>query len=261
MTVDQLPDSLREPLAALLFSLADDKLMLGHRNADWTGLAPILEEDIAFSSLSQDELAHALTLYQLLADLLGTTADRLAYGRRAEEYRCGRLLERADEFNWATAICRNFFCDHFDALRLARLAQSSWTPLAQLAGRLAAEEQLHVQHVDSWLRRLGRGDPESRQRMQAALTALAPEAAMLWEPTPGSEHLEAAGVYPLLAGASFADWQQDLQGRAAEAGLQLRLEPPPPDLRGGRRGQHDVGFAALLEEMTEVYRVEPEAAW
>src|SRR5262245_63515719 len=107
--------------------------MLGHRNADWTGLAPILEEDIAFSSLSQDELAHATALYQMVAGMLGTSADKLAYGRKPEEYRCAQLVELSDEFNWATAIGRNFFCDHFDAGRLARLAQSAYTPLAQLA--------------------------------------------------------------------------------------------------------------------------------
>src|SRR6516162_586424 len=99
----QLADDLKKPLADLLLSVADDKLMLGHRNADWTGLAPILEEDIAFSSLAQDELAHASALYQVVGGLLGTTADKLAYGRRPDEYRCAPLVELSDEFNWATA--------------------------------------------------------------------------------------------------------------------------------------------------------------
>ena len=108
--MDRLTDDLRQPLAQLLLSVADDKFLLGHRNADWTGLAPILEEDIAFSSLAQDELSHATALYQLAAELLGTTADKLAFGRKPEEYRCAQLVELSDEFNWATALCRNFFC-------------------------------------------------------------------------------------------------------------------------------------------------------
>ena len=258
--MDALPDPLRRPLADLLLALADDKFILGHRNADWTGLAPILEEDIAFSSLAQDELAHALTLYQMVAGLVGGTADKLAYGRKPEEYRCAQLVEPSDDFDWATAIARNFFCDHFDALRLARLSRSLYTPLAQLTGRLAAEEQIHVEHVDSWVRRLGRGGDDSRRRMQAALDALAPQAAMLWETTPGQEQLEEAGIYPRDEPASFERWRQQLERLVAEAGLRLRLAPPA-DAVGGRRGQHGPAFGPLLDELTEVYRVEPEAAW
>ena len=62
----------------LLLSIADDKLILGHRNSDWTGLGPILEEDIAFSALAQDDIAHALALYEVIAARTDTTADASA---------------------------------------------------------------------------------------------------------------------------------------------------------------------------------------
>src|SRR5262245_6245404 len=167
--MDKVPNELKQPLVELLLSVADDKFILGHRNADWTGLAPILEEDIAFSSLSQDEISHATVLYQIAANLLGTTPDRLAYARKPEEYRCAELVEMSDEFNWAVAVCRNFFCDHLDFLRLGRLAQSSYTPVAHLAGRLVEEEQIHIDHVDSLMKRLGRGSEEAHDKMQSAL--------------------------------------------------------------------------------------------
>jgi ring-1,2-phenylacetyl-CoA epoxidase subunit PaaC len=259
--VDQLSDELRQPLTELLLSVADDKFVLGHRNADWTGLAPILEEDIAFSSLAQDEIAHATALYEMVAGLVSASPDKLAFGRRPEEYRCAPLVEVSDEFNWATAICRNFFCDHFDFLRLHRLAQSRYTPLAQLAGRLAAEEQIHVEHIDSWVRRLGRSGDEAKRRMHAALDALGPHATMLLEPSQGMEVLEAEGIYPVGAVGLFDSWSQELRRVASDAGLRLALQPPPADAVGGRRGRHSAAFAALLDELTEVYRIEPEAAW
>ncbi len=142
---------LKEPFADLLLSLADDKFILGHRNSDWTGLAPILEEDIAFSSLAQDEIAHAKALYELIGGLLGRYADELAFGRGLEAYRCATIVELPDEFDWATAICRQLFCNRFDALRLARLARSTHKPRADLTGRLAAEQRIHVEHADSWV--------------------------------------------------------------------------------------------------------------
>jgi ring-1,2-phenylacetyl-CoA epoxidase subunit PaaC len=258
--MESLADEFRQPLVQLLLSVADDKFMLGHRNADWTGLAPILEEDIAFSSLSQDEVAHASALYQMVADLLGTKPDTLAFGRKPEEYRCAKLVEMSDEFNWATALCRNFFCDHFDRLRLQRLARSAYTPLAQLAARLAAEEQVHVEHTDSWVRRLGQGGDQAHGRMQEALNALAPWAWSLVEPTEGLAQLEAAGIYPQMEPDMVTRWCGELQQVAQDAGLQLNLEAGT-EAFGGRRGRHSAAFLPLLDELTEVYRVEPEAAW
>jgi ring-1,2-phenylacetyl-CoA epoxidase subunit PaaC len=259
--METLPEPLRQPFVQVLLSIADDKFMLGHRNADWTGLAPILEEDIAFSSLAQDELAHASALYQMAADLLGTKADTLAFGRKPEEYRCAQIVELSDGFNWAQALCRNLFCDHFDWLRLQRLALSCYTPVAHLATRLAAEEQIHVEHTDSWMLRLGRGSDEAHRRIQEALHSLAPLAPGLFEPTEGLDLLEAASVYPSQEPDLFAQWSGELQEVVRTAGLDLKLQPLAADFAGGRHGRHSEGFLALLDELTEVYRIEPEAAW
>jgi ring-1,2-phenylacetyl-CoA epoxidase subunit PaaC len=259
--VDDLKEQFKRPLANLLLSVADDKFVLGHRNADWTGLAPILEEDIAFSSLAQDELAHASALYQIAAGLLNAKIDTLAYGRKPSEYSCAQIVELSDEFDWAMAIARNFFCDHFDFCRLNRLAASAYSPVAQLAGRLVGEEKIHVDHVDSWIKRLGQGSDEARRRVEEALGELTDAAVMLFEPFVGLEQLETAGIYPGDSESMFRDWSGALGRVAAEAGVRLELGAPGSDMAGGRRGQHSDAFPALLDELTEVYRIEPGAAW
>ncbi|MBW7904640.1 MAG: phenylacetate-CoA oxygenase subunit PaaC [Phycisphaerae bacterium] len=257
----ELPAELRPPLVELLLSAADDKFILGHRNADWTGLAPILEEDIAFSSLAQDDLAHAAALYDFICGLTGDNANRLAYGRRPAEYRCAALVELADEFDWAVAIARQFLCDHFEMLRLGRLARSAYPPLAELARRMLAEERLSLGHADQWVIRLGRAADDAPARMQAALDRLAPLAVELFEPTAGMDALESAGVYPHDAPSMYDLWEASVRNIVQEAGLRIDLRPPPPDFRGGRSGKRSPLFADLLAELTEVYRVEPEAAW
>src|SRR5215212_6864840 len=68
-------------LVGLLLSAADDEFVLGYRNSEWTGIAPMLEDDVAFSSMAQDEIGHARLFYGLLADRLGADADQVAYGR------------------------------------------------------------------------------------------------------------------------------------------------------------------------------------
>jgi ring-1,2-phenylacetyl-CoA epoxidase subunit PaaC len=259
--MQSVPDQLKPALTTLLLALADDKLLLGHRNSDWTGLGPILEEDIAFSHLAQDEMAHAQAMYELLGSVLGKSADELAFGRKPEDYRCASIVEVADEFDWATALARKFFCDHFDVLRLQRMSNSAWKPLADLTRRILDEEQLHVDHTDGWMIRLGRGTKESRDRMQTALDALGPIATWLFEPFDGLKALIDAKIYP---GSDFtmADaWTEALQSVLKEAGLTVTIEFGSPDEHGGRRGVHTPHLKELLDEMCEVWRLEPGAAW
>lgn len=257
--MDKLPDGLRQPLVELLLSLADDKFILGHRNADWTGLAPILEEDIAFSALAQDDLAHASALYELVATLTEGNADAIAFGRRPEEYRCAAIVTLSDEFDWAVAIVRQFLCDHFDYLRLSRMSASQFKPLADLAAKMQAEEALSLGHADDWVVRLGQASGDAPARMRAAVERVTPHLYDLFEPTVGLAELEANGIYPAQPGGMEAAWREIVSNVLDAARL-------PPNLTlharaGGRSGIHPPGFSAVLDELAEVYRVEPDARW
>lgn len=258
--MQDIAPNLKGPLVELLLSLADDKFILGHRNADWTGLAPMLEEDIAFSSLAQDDLAHALAIYQFIADLTGDNADRLAYGRQPQEYRCAGLVELPDEFDWAFAIGRQFLCDHFEQVRLGRLSQSAHQPLRELSLRMLAEERLSLGHADQWVVRLGQSSDDARGRLQAALGKLVVPACELCEPARGQTELEAAGIYP-ATGDIFAQWSAAVSNVLEAADLEGELKRPPAGFTGGRTGKRTAAFAALHDELTEVFRVEPQAKW
>jgi len=256
-----LPEQHVRPLTQLLLALADDKLVMGHRNSDWTGLGPILEEDIAFSHLAQDDIAHAQAIYQFLAPIANRTADQLAFDRAPGEFRCASIVELPDEFDFAFAIARQCFVSTFNRIRLERLSHSNVKHLAALAKRIAAEEQLHVDHTMSWMNHLARGTAESNAKLQSALHRLAPHAPMLWEQTEGQQTLCDAGVDPGCGPELFNDWRDSLQRAAREAGLNLELNVPDPNARGGRRGTHTPHLKELLDEMCEVWRLEPDAAW
>lgn len=254
---DQRPPALVE----LLLSLADDKFFHGCRNSDWTGLGPILEEDIAFSALAQDDIAHAKAIYEFIAERTGDNADRLAYGRKPAEYRCAAIVTLPDEFDWALAVVRQFFCDHFDELRIQRLAHSSDKPLSQLAERMLAEERLALGHADGWIVRLARGTEESCERVYKAISSLTPLACQLFEPTDGAAELESTGLYPPLKHEMFEMWSIRVESVLDKAGLETDLRPPPQGFQGGRHGRHSAHFQDWLDEICEVYRGEPGAAW
>src|SRR5919199_189065 len=157
----------REALAELLLALADDEFVLGYWDSEWTGIAPVLEEDVAYSSIAQDEIGHARALYELLAQLAGRPADDIAYDRSPEGFRQAQLLD-LDRDDWARSIARRYLYDTADAVRLAALSRSAYAPLANLLGKVRREEAYHLQHFDAWLRRLA-GNPEGRPRLAPVL--------------------------------------------------------------------------------------------
>jgi ring-1,2-phenylacetyl-CoA epoxidase subunit PaaC len=134
----------------LLLPIADDELVLGWRNSEWTGIAPFLEEDVAFSSIAQNEIGHARALYQLVAEELGTTADEVAFDRSPDEYRCSRLVQLRLVPDWAQTIARHYLYEDADARRLEELKASDDPEVAGLAAKIDREEAYHRMHAQMW---------------------------------------------------------------------------------------------------------------
>ena len=162
--------------AQLLLAIADDELVLGWRDSEWTGVAPFLEEDVAFSSIAQNEIGHARALYELAARDLGTTADELAFDRKPEEYRCAQLVELRLP-GWEHTIARHYLYEAADAERLERLKASDDEELAGLAAKIDREEVYHRMHAEMWFDRL-----KDEPRFTAALEELRPLAAAIADP-------------------------------------------------------------------------------
>jgi ring-1,2-phenylacetyl-CoA epoxidase subunit PaaC len=168
--------------AQLLLAIADDELILGWRDSEWTGIAPFLEEDVAFSSIAQNEVGHARALYELAARDLGTTADELAFDRRPEEYRCAQLVElRLPE--WERTIARHYLYEQADQERLEQLKASDDQEVAGLAAKIDREEVYHRLHAQMWFDRL-----QDEPRFAAALEELRPLAAAVAEPSLRNGH-------------------------------------------------------------------------
>lgn len=195
----------REALVAYLLAWADDELVLGHRDSEWTGFAPQIEEDVAFSSIAQDEIGHAALLYGLIAELAGDDPDRLALRRAAGEYRHAALLERPNG-DWAHTIARHYLYDLADSCRIDALSDSLYGPLAAASRKMAREEHYHQMHGSAWWERLRDGTPQSRARLVAATRAVLPPAMDVFGETPGERGLVAAAILPCPSGALLAEW-------------------------------------------------------
>ena len=244
-------------LGELLRSMADDEFVIGFSDSEWTGIAPLLEEDVAMSSLAQDELGHAAALYGLLGRLIGGDPDALAYDRQPEAYRHCRLVDHG-RGDWAMTIARRYLYDSADAVRLEALAAGSWAPLAELVGKLIREERYHRMHAGAWLDRLARNRGDARARLLAALRELEPDAATVFAPLPDEPALLDAGIMAAPMAKLEARWRASIGPVFAE--LDLPMPPPAHDPERGRL-DHGEAFLWLWGEFTSVRRTEPGVTW
>jgi ring-1,2-phenylacetyl-CoA epoxidase subunit PaaC len=203
-----------------LLGLADDELVLGWRDSEWTGIAPMLEEDVAFSSIAQNEIGHARAVYELVAGPDGD-ADALAFDRKPEEYRCAPLVE-LHLLDWARTIARRWLYEVADEIRITALKDDPDSAVAGLAAKIDREEAYHRMHAEMWHERL-REEP----RFQAAVEELWPYA---------------LGVLP-------AELRGELVSRVGLA-----------EVDAIERGTHTDDLTPLWEEMTIVRRSAPTGA-
>ena len=214
--------------ADLLLAIADDELFLGWRDSEWTGIAPFLEEDVAFSSIAQNEIGHARALYELVAAELGTTADELAFDRAPDEYRCSPLVQLR-RLEWARTIARRWLYETADEIRLDALKSSDDPEVSGVAAKMDREEAYHRMHAEMWIDRLMSAE-EGRPKLDEAVDEL----------------------WPYALGMLDDELRPELRRRIEE-----RLGRDLPDVEPVPRTVHEAELSELWEEMTSVRRSEP----
>ncbi len=250
------PHGVREYLLAF----ADDEHLMGQQHTEWIGVAPFLEEDLAFSSIGQDELGHAALLYELVLDMEGIEAtdpalDILAFARPSGDYRCCHLVEYATH-DWAEALARHWIYDTFETMRWQLVAGSSLPKLASVAHKALREEAFHRRHADALLDKL-LAAPEARDRILEALGAVWALVEGLCEPVEGEAQAIREGVAAAPTDSLLEPLQQALGERF---GCSDSMGPPSANSQH-RRTVRSADFEPLLSRMREVLDFDPEAVW
>lgn len=244
-----------EHIKNLILRMADDELIIGHRSSEWTGIGPILEEDIAFSSMAQDKIGHALANYSILQkEFQMPEPDLLAFFRKENEMLNCQFTELPiGEYDFS--LVRHFLFDHADFLRYEMLSSSSFTPLAQLSKKIKGELKYHILHGDTWLVRLGNGTEESHARMQSSLNEQWNHALGIFEPSDHEAQLISENVFD---GEKMLreKWLEKISAVIEKANLKMPATSSP--VYGGRKGYHTEHLAPMLKEMSEVISSEAE---
>jgi ring-1,2-phenylacetyl-CoA epoxidase subunit PaaC len=255
----------RDPAVQYLLRLGDLCLIHAQRLGEWSGHAPILEEDIALTNMALDLIGQARALLTR-AGQVGAAADasaplfdedQLAFLRDERDYLNPTLVElpRGD---FAFTVLRNAMVATFLRLMWTRLAQSSDAELAAIAGKAVKEARYHEQHAGDWVVRLGDGTEESARRMATAVDTLWRYHAELFDADAIDEAAAASGLGPRWSDLRD-DWQAAMHPLLAEAGL--TLPKPSAFLSTGRRGVHSEHMGFLLADLQTLQRTFPGGVW
>ncbi|MBC6491775.1 1,2-phenylacetyl-CoA epoxidase subunit PaaC [Flavihumibacter stibioxidans] len=278
--------------------LADNALILGHRNSEWTGHGPNLEQDIAISNIALDLVGQARNLYQYAAEqynnyrdelsgLITSPAfnqvqgpideDDLAYLRDVNEFRNNLLVEQPNG-DWAKTILRQFLFSCYQQLLYERMKQSADLQLAAIAEKSLKEVLYHVRWSGEWVIRLGDGTEESKRRMQEAIASLWKFTGELFIAASFEKALASAPTAPAAStGAPGSPMETSLAGLvpAPESLKETWLEKVAGTFRlatldmpanswmqqGGKDCIHTEHLGFLLAEMQYLQRAYPGSEW
>ncbi|MEC5424078.1 phenylacetate-CoA oxygenase subunit PaaC [Virgibacillus sp. C22-A2] len=250
-------------LTELLYQLADDDFIVSFRGSEWLGLAPHIEADVAYSSITQNTMGHAVMYYNLLEELGAGDADALAHERSPEERRNSIYLEKRngegsylDEpyYDWALTVVRNYFYEVFKKVKLEAVALSSYQPLANIAQKVLMEQPYHLAHWKMWLKQLQDSTEDAQTRIQARIEQAWNEFGDAFELGPEKKRMK---EFELIAGDLKAKWLKEVTAT---------LNNPPSrtiskKLGCGRNGEHTADLKHALETFAEVYNSDTEAVW
>ncbi|MEJ8835027.1 1,2-phenylacetyl-CoA epoxidase subunit PaaC [Ramlibacter sp. AN1133] len=247
------------PQLQYLLRIGDTALILAQRLGEWTGHAPVLEEDIALANMALDLIGQcrAVLAHAGAVEGAGHDEDQLAFLREERDYRNVTLVElpRGD---FAFTVVRNTMMATFFKLLWQRLAASGDNELAAIAGKAVKEARYHQQHAADWLVRLAGGTAESRQRTEKALADLWPYHAELFAPDAVDEHAAQTGLGPRWSELR-EPWLTDMAQILEEAGL--ALPETVPFLSTGKQGVHSEHMGFILADLQHLQRAYPGGVW
>ncbi len=247
-----------EAARELLLAFADDEHLMGQQHTEWIGVAPFLEEDLAFSSIGQDELGHSVSLYEIVCELDGVepsdaAIDALAYDRDAAAYRSCALTEMVTT-DWATALVRHWIYDTVEQLRWNLVSSSSIVALGEAAERASREETYHRMHANALIDSL-LGSPNARAKILAALESISGLIAGLLGPTLGEDD----AVDHRVLSSPLSTLREHVEAAVQERfGVSWSMDSPADHPRGPQRSD---SFGPLMTRMREVIDYDPEATW
>lgn len=250
---------MNQALYKYLVLLGDNALIHSQRLMEWTSKAPNLEDDIAISNLSLDNLGRARSFYQYASSLNNQqqTEDQLAFLRSEREF-TNYLIYELPIGDFGFSISRLLLTSVYEDLLFQSLSQSSDNILSGLSIKINKECKYHIRYAAEWFKILSLGTNESRSRIIQSINLLWPYTQELFEAIQSDVSLIDQKII-LDPQILRNQWYETIEDILNASSLQV------PDIafshKGGRAGFHTEHLGHLLCEMQYLQKSYPNASW
>ncbi|MEX0722110.1 MAG: 1,2-phenylacetyl-CoA epoxidase subunit PaaC [Balneolaceae bacterium] len=260
MSTETKKNTKQQAFLTYLLRLADDRLILGQRMAEWCGHGPELEEDLAMANIALDQIGHATALYKCAAEIedVGHDEDHFAYFRDDQDFTNLQLCE-LPKGDFGFTIARQFLFSAFSYFQYERLKDAKDEQFGGMIQKHLKEIKYHLRHTREWVLRLGDGTEESHDRIQESFDEL-------WMYTDELFYMDAVDEVMMEEGLgvdleSFrSEWKTLVEDTLTEATLTV----PNWDqfmMTGSRKGVHTEHLGRILAQMQFLRRSQPDAEW
>nr|WP_248647576.1 Phenylacetic acid catabolic protein [Halalkalicoccus jeotgali] len=172
-STDEMTEGYEKALKQILTVSGDTELMSAPAYYEQSLNAPSPNARASCISVIQDELGHGHIAYRLLEDL-GESREELIYGREPHEFRNTYGFDQHIE-NFAELVTAHGLFDRAGIVLLGDIHENtSYAPWKRALTKVNKEEQFHLRHGETWMRRLANKNDKTRAKLQEAIDWMFP---------------------------------------------------------------------------------------
>lgn len=251
---------MKKSLYNYIIGIADNSLILAQRLGELCGHGPTLETDIATTNISLDLLGQTRSYYQYAAKLTEQeekTEDDIAFLRIEREYKNVLLVEQPNT-HFGYIIARQFLFDVYHLMLMQKLQNSKDEVLSAIAKKGIKEVSYHKRFSSDWVKRLGDGTAESKEKMQEAINDLWRFTDELFDETEADKEMINQEI-----GVAVSEMKEAYYEEVSEILKEATLNVPERKYftRGGKKGIHTEHMGYILADLQYMQRTYPNMTW
>ncbi|MDT3437746.1 phenylacetate-CoA oxygenase subunit PaaI [Haloarcula sp. 1CSR25-25] len=258
-SVDEMTEGYQKALKQILMVSADTEIMSAPAYYEQSLNAPSLDARASCVSVIQDELGHGHIAYRLLEDL-GEDREDLIFDREPHEFRNTYGFDQHID-NFAELVCAHGMFDRAGITLLGDIHENtSYAPWKRALTKVSKEEQFHLRHGETWMRRLANKNESTRQKVQEAVDWMFPMA-LEWFGLPDDKKKHDDQLEYRIKGKSNDELRQDWLGRAMPFLNEIGIDTPAHFDEEADEYVIDYDFPVAFDEENKEWDFDNPISW
>ena len=242
-----------------ILGIADNSLILGQRLGELCGHGPNLETDIALTNIALDLFGQTRSYYKYAGNIVDhdTSEDDVAFLRKEREYKNVLLVELPNH-HFGHVIGRQYLFDVYHLMLMNELQHSKDETLSAIAKKGIKEVSYHKRFSGDWVKRLGDGTAESKEKMQEAFDDMWCYTDELFQLTEADKAMIEKGI-----GVDVSKFKGTYYNEVSNLLTEATLTVPESKYftSGGKKGVHTEHMGYLLADLQYMQRAYPNMKW